>query len=209
MRMLSPVRVGSRCLRSQHALNPTSIVQRNGVMAELYFEPFVGCRYRAAPIQLWLLAESHYEPDVNDHTPDYTKRTVDLWAYQKRSRFFTSLACTITGEPAWKVDRPRVFDQIAYSNFVQSFLNGPRLAPTEQQWHSGKLAFAEQLQDLRPTHVLVCGRRLWDHIPFEGAEEWRTPGRIGAARVLGMTHPSSWGHSWRKWSPIVQEFLRC
>lgn len=88
-------------------------------------------------------------------------------------------------------------------------------------FESAQSAFWQTLSELKPTHMLVLGKILWENLPPEGCdgpslatdegarETWFYP--VGRQQVLAtwIYHPSSFGRSSMASShPVVREFLQ-
>ncbi len=114
-----------------------------------------GCSYWA----------NHYG-DTECARPEFTAEVVRLWAQQKRHKFFTVIAKVLTDRQGWisDDDRAAVWEHIAFYNFVQSALSGPRRGPTFRQWVQAQQPFQTVLDALKPDFVLVLGYRLEEHI---------------------------------------------
>jgi hypothetical protein len=170
-----------------------------------------------------VLAESHYDIEGTvKKTRRYTIQTVNRHAMQTPLRFFRMIASALTGKSYSLVNTKHVFERIAFSNFIQDLLTESRRSPSSSQWKRGCLAFPEQMEILRPTHLIVCGYRLWDNwLPeFDGGSPGVEVGQIGRrkirqgtitlpkvgrVRALGIMHPSS-AFSPDFWHPIIQKF---
>jgi len=190
----------------------------------MYFKPWVGIRYRSSEQRLWILAESHYDnKGIQEKTRNYTIETVKTYAISEPLRFFRMVASAITGERYSCVDMD-IFNQWAFSNFVQDLLLESRVAPTNEQWQRGGRAFGEQLDYLQPTHLLVCGYRLWNGWlpefngePADGGKLGEVRGRAvtwgtysaplgNRVRAMGMIHPSA-AFSPSAWHQMIGAFL--
>jgi len=185
----------------------------------IYFEPWIGRYYRKRPRpRILVLGESHYEASIQNR--DFTRKLTEQfvrgdWAH----RFWTNISQVISGRHHTEIDRAATWHGIAFYNYIQVIAaNRPRKAPTPQMFSDAEPAFFELLAKLRPTHVIVCGFRLWcDLPPFGGRTGTFRQGRrvhpwgeyvVGGhvIRAMPICHPST-GFSAPHWNPAVRRFL--
>lgn len=160
------------------------------------FDPWIGSAYRDRAERLaagelfsgsnWfvhVLGESHYRGDyeVDRHL---TNAVVSDWAggTGRGSVFFHRILQAVHGKPYGEADHNSGWADIAYSNYIQDTLDGPRKAPSEAQWADARRRFFGQLAITRPRVLLVLGRRLWDRLPF---------GEENRVEPLGLPDPSN------------------
>jgi hypothetical protein len=184
--------------------------------------PWVGDLFHAniAP-RLMILGESHH--GENREATDMTAGVVEEWLSgisNPAYRFFTHLAVAISGEEPFGLSRREVFRRIMFYNYVLAVMPGSRAAPTGANFAESEAAFREVVEEHRPTHIVVCGKRLWDNMPsFDppnaegqratlGDEEFCV-GRYRTANAAPLAmcirHPQS-GFNGRKWHPRLQAF---
>lgn len=149
------------------------------------FQPWVGLHYGRNSrfgLGLLVLGESHYG-SKEEECSTYTSRIVRTWAQQERDRFFTVIANVLADNRGWISDAERAdaWEHIAFSNFVQSMMNGPREPPSFRQWVDAQQPFRSVLAALNPQAVLVLGQRLDEHLLSK-------PDDIAFG---GIAHPSS------------------
>jgi hypothetical protein len=185
----------------------------------VHFRPWIGKHYRTGEkCRILVLGESHYgdQHEDRDLTRDLTAEFVrGDWSH----RFWTNIGQVISGKPHWETKRAEIWDRIALYNYVQVIAaETARQAPTSAMFRESRPAFLEVLRMLKPTHIVVCGRRLWWEMPpFDGREgaisyqgekhrwgEYVTGG--WNALAMAINHPSS-GFSSTRWSPLVRRFL--
>lgn len=184
---------------------------------QVIFRPWVGSRYGQAnevglPERVLILGESHYGDGKPD--PNLTEAVVREWldGHTPR-RFLTNISQALIGRHYSEIDHEAVWQSVAFYNFVQTYAaKGPRRRPTNRMFEEAEVPFFEILATLAPTHVLACGKRLWDWLPMthfrdEGADDrgWYELGDLRIP-ILYIHHPSS-GFSAPRWAPIVREFL--
>ena len=189
---------------------------------EILHGPWVGRDYasRISP-RLLLLGESHHGDSeaVNMTTP-----VVDEWlsgVSNPSYRFFTHLAVAVSGAEPNEKARAEIFRRIAFYNYVQKVLPGPRIAPSADDFVRSEPAFREVIAKLRPTHIVVCGDRLWRNMPYfdpQGSEGSKVlladrefhigQYMAGSASPFAMCirHPQG-GFNGREWYPRLQAFL--
>lgn len=188
------------------------------------------------PTTLLILGESHYgDPKEWDRWDRQTTvRVVREYCEEVHYPFFTKTMRTVLG-PDVPVDtsgqRTRFFESVAFYNYVQSSVGDkPYIPPKEEMWVEAASPFHATWKSLRPTHILVCGWRLWDNIPSEAVWSrpledlvgWfdlvdfprtrRPPKSIlgyyhhseGRSVVLAIPHPSRISYAWH---PVVKRFL--
>ena len=185
--------------------------------------PWVGDLFQANTTpRLMILGESHHG-EYCDAT-DMTVPVVEEWlsgVSNPAYRFFTHLAVAISGEEPFRLDRRETFRRIMFYNYVKAVMPGSRAAPTGKNFVESEPAFREVVEKYRPTHIVVCGKRLWDNMPsFDppnaegqrvrlGDEEFLV-GRYRTANATALAmcirHPQS-GFNGRKWYPRLQAFI--
>ena len=195
---------------------------------DLFFEPWVGEDYGRTPYDhgaversgtypLHVLGESHYT-DEPTRDPGFTRRVIETYGSSpSRSPFFRNLLKTLTGKDVMTADEVRsVWRNLAFSNYVQDFLPGPRIAPTAAMWARGRLAFDDLLQRYRPDTILILGQRLWramdkgdgfrlaplhdDDVTVDDARilRYRVDGQERWVVAMHILHPSAPAFDFRK-----------
>lgn len=191
-------------------------------MNDIQHQPWVGSHFSTSPQRLLILGESHHGDDPD--AVDMTGPVVEEWLSGVSNppyRFFTHIAVALSGQNPWELDRRAVFQPIAFYNYVRRVMPAPRVAPNQDDFMRSEAAFREVIERLRPTHIAVCGRRLWDAMPkFDSSDPdgfrvmlgemefylGRYKTESAAALALCMRHPQS-GFNGRTWYPILQAFL--
>lgn len=176
----------------------------DGAFDAFKFPPWVGKNYHSREnrfrLRVLVIGESHYlrEGEEKEHTTIGVVRWFTQRAETKEGKrhpFFTKIAKVLRGERQWIDDRElaQVFQEIAFYNFVQSFVrDGPRGQPTFRQWVEAQAPLKTVLEVLRPDAALVLGPRLCDHIL-----DWPD----NTEREV-IAHPSGRGFSYDK--PVSQ-----
>lgn len=151
----------------------------------LFFEPWVGRDYARLKQQqfeeqgavlepsVWahpfhVLGESHYG-DQTEYEPNFTRSLVEKCGhsstYGKCSAFFAKVLKIVQADEHPELTREQHWQKLAFSNYIQDLMQGPRVAPSAEQWERGREAFPEQLKATTPGTLLVLGQRLWKNLP--------------------------------------------
>lgn len=191
-------------------------------MGDIQHQPWVGNDFSTSACRLLILGESHHGDN-----PDATNMTIPVveeWLSgisNPAYRFFTHLAVALSGREPWQMDRRAVFEPIAFYNYVRRVMPASRVAPNQDDFVQSETAFRQVIERLRPTHIAVCGSRLWDAMPpFDPPDQngyrvllgdkefhlgrYRT--ESAAPLALCIRHPQA-GFNGRTWHPKLQAFL--
>jgi uracil-DNA glycosylase len=167
------------------------------------------------------LGESHYASDVSEVTEHITNDVIG-WYLDPGCEFegwmntYTKFIRALSGDfeiaretsAAW-------WNRIAFYNFVQVPMTGPRTAPTAEEFRDSDGAFFEILEMLRPDYVLAWGERLYNNLPQTGyqgddccgLETWVYETKDGhKVHVLGLYHPSA-GFDTTYWRDVIKKFI--
>lgn len=205
------------------------------------FRPWKGDGYGernnlGLPARLLILGESHYEKESDGWGCELTKAVVQDYLEGGVHPFFTKVFHTVLGRNT-AVKRSQFFDSIAFCNYVQrSVGEAHHVRPIDEMWDEAAAPFRATLECLRPTHIVACGMRLWDNMPYN-EDFWAEPleklvncvsslgykkfptarpsksllGRYryseGESVVLAIHHPSWKGYQPHAWHPVVKRFL--
>lgn len=158
-------------------------VEIGKVDLEHRYDPWIGESYRkrlaaytkqeSIEAILWrchVMAESHYS--LEDDFAGMTVSAVRQLALERNEfgRFWTLIACSVSGVPGDQIDREAVWNDIAFSNFVQTLLSDHGIAPTDDQWGDARRRFFSQLVLTRPTILAVFSHRAFENLPNEGVK---------------------------------------
>jgi len=138
-----------------------------------FFRPWKGRRYAEGfrGRKLLILGEAHYcyrDRDgqiVADLGRDFTADCVRarVAGVDPGTNFWRFIEKAVGGPAA---DPASFWPAVAFYNYVQRPIqHGPRVAPTRDMWADAAPAFLTILNRLRPDRLLVCGMRLWHHMP--------------------------------------------
>lgn len=166
------------------------------------FDPWEGELYKSGEgmrgVRLLILGESHYSAEAE--RPTFTKQMIqDLGQKQSRFRFYAATQRLVAGGRGRLSDTERVafWEQVAFYNYIQSFVPRPRIGPSPDMWSAARDPFLATLAELKPHMLLVLGLGLRD----------RLPGLPAHLVVRAIPHPSSFGFKYADWQPQVQAAL--
>lgn len=190
--------------------------------------PWVGQNYELGDYsngkRVLVLGESHYCSSLDDFVPEITINVIkDLLdpnseheAYKNTYTKFAKAYSGIFGKLE-DSDKVRIWHSLAFYNYVQFPITGPRTAPTEQEFRDSEDAFWDVLEYLQPDLIIVWGQRLYKHLPNCGRQGQDVPAGDGKSietweytllnghtiRVLPINHPSS-GFNPEKWHRVIR-----
>ena len=204
------------------------------------FFPWIGDRFGepndlGLPARVVLVGESHYGAKDSPHLTEWVVQEVLDGA---RYRFFTNVFRAVRGPEATQAPETlsSFFHAVAFFNFVQALLALRDVVPTDEQWREGAEVFPKYLDELKPSHVIACGFRLWDNLPnmgfsrcspeieqdllstvpdrHRGDQSHERRGWIGryvhaggSCHIVKIRHPSQ-GFSPTEWHPVLQWLLQ-
>lgn len=188
----------------------------------LHFTPVVGSDYDhgfAHGMKLLVLGESHYGDD----------RGADMTRYWLDAHISKSFSPTWRGcEKVLAYCQPprgkSVWSSVAFANFVQVCMQSRDDRPQDADWQTGRDAFAELLDHVKPDVLLILGWATWQELPWhEWPWEHECPSSLrtaddewgvvyqrpdGARSVAGFIyHPASPGWRAESWYPHVDRLL--
>lgn len=191
------------------------------------FLPWVGKEYQKG-IQgkrVLILGESHYCADPAEAIPTLTQDIIkDLFdkhsVHEPYKNTYTKFAKALAGTDLDFEDKERIWNMVAFYNYVQTPISGARVSPTPQEFQNSDDAFFETLEQLQPEYVIVWGKRMYDNLPNQGVkgtylkakgedslETWTyTLNNGNTVKLLGITHPSA-GFSWDWWHKMIMTFI--
>lgn len=196
-------------------------------MKDVKFLPFVGDNYNKGlqGKKVLVLGESHYCANASEAVPSLTQDIIkDL--YDPNSEFepykntYTKFAKSLVNKDLTVKDKEEIWNKLAFYNFVQNPITGPRKPPSNQEFLDSHTAFFQVLEALQPDCILAWGSRLYDNLPDKGnqgenltvvgdtpIETWNyTLSNGKVVKVMAVTHPSS-GYSWDWWYQRITQFL--
>ncbi|MDE2362806.1 MAG: hypothetical protein KGM42_09010 [Hyphomicrobiales bacterium] len=183
------------------------------------FLPWIPRGFGGGPLRrLLVLGESHYGKPAED-VPSLTNDVVSCYIAGANFRFFTTLSMVLTKEDRSQIDRYAIWSRIAFYNYVQWLVSEKaRVTPSESMFNESQKAFFDVIDEIRPTHLIACGMRLWNHMPnftsdgahitHDGKQYLYGPyaRNWGTLLALGINHPSS-AFVQSRWRPVIKSFL--
>lgn len=197
-------------------------MKSKAAMKSVMFFPWIGKNYSNGGMfkkKILILGESHY--GAEDCGSDFTSAIIEdqLTPGEKRHAIYTKLAKLFVDRDFLSDEEKKEFwHSVAFYNYTQSSASEPRESPTDEMWSDSEKPFGEVMENLKPDFLLVCGRRLWGHLPGEcgvdwsegptikGEETWYYKGKISNTLSLVICHPSSSRFSYDS-IPIVKKAL--
>lgn len=196
---------------------------------EIKFKPWIGDNYQQgiSGRKVLVLGESHYCANPADATSFITVEVIsDLLnpasGFEAYKNTYTKFAKALSGKTGnmSAAEKSQLWHSVAFYNYVQEPITGPRTSPAEAQFKRSEQAFKEVLEALNPDVVIVWGHRLYNHLPGYGNqgpdisgpdgatfETWVYPFSNGTeARVLGIDHPST-GFTPEYWHNVISRFI--
>lgn len=185
-------------------------------MDTVYFKPWVGSQFSRENPKLLILGESHYAD--RKPSPRFTIELTREYANGEwNHRFWTQIMQAVSGKAHWEVDRKEFWERYAFYNYIQSVVaDSAGVGPTQEMIQEARIPFFQVLDNLRPDHILVLSKRLWDALPSDGQqgnplrigeeerETWIYPFSGGQAIASWLPHPS-YGFSAPQWHPWIKE----
>lgn len=183
-----------------------------------------------------VLGESHYcanESDANLHLTQgiiedlISPQTLTEWKenWEPYKNTYTKFERALTGkELAVGAEKQSLWTHVAFYNYVQRALTGPRKPPSASDFKVSEAAFFVILNVLEPDFVIAWGKRLYNHLPCCGQqgknveievdgkhysfETWiYTTANGKQIPVLGIRHPAS-AFSWKFWTHVLRAFIQ-
>jgi hypothetical protein len=188
--------------------------------------PFVGHNYQRETLwglEIMILGESHYSDETL--CSEFTREVVRemLGGPSKRwMNFFNRTVGVFHGGWCPKETRTRFWSSSIFYNYIQETVGAQsRIRPTQEMWAKAAPAFEEVLIHLQPRFVLVLGKELWSNLPVtlipgplvtlpdgQAKESRLYFNDAGYSFIFGIAHPSSFGWSYKKWTPWVEAALQ-
>ena len=181
----------------------TASLEQTLIVSGRFFHPWVGDHYRTEGYggkRLLLLGESHYHRAGGTDHPEMTRHIVFGLAIKGDNNGYSDRVLRlVTGAsgPLSATQRADFWHQVAFCNFIQTGLAGPRVRPTKAMWAAAREPFLQTVQELEPQAILVLGLGV----------AWNLPPVPSGISVCHVKHPSSPGFSRKEWVPKVQAFL--
>ena len=166
-------------------------------------DPWIGAKFASSQLRLLVVGESHYDiPEVD--LKDLTQYVVRHFAKaDSHNAFFTPVTeFQKTSEMFSHMDRPDVWDTIAFANFIARPLRDWRERPVAHDIKQSLSSFRARVLGVQPTHIALFSTIAWNAIPnregkYRGDNqgtifEWHVDGKFDAL-CAKFPHPSH-GH---------------
>lgn len=197
-------------------------------MSKVKFSPWIGNHYHKGikGKRILVLGESHYCENEKDAIPSLTIDIIkDLFdensLHEPYKNTYTKFAKALEGSDINFQDKKRIWNSVAFYNYVQVPISEARKSPTSEQFKGAEEAFFQVLEQLQPDYVLAWGQRLYDNLPNKGIqgqdlivssseshEVWCYTLNNGKnIPLLRITHPSA-AFSWDVWHNTILAFLK-
>lgn len=196
-------------------------------MSNIKFHPWVGKQYHKGfnGKRLLVLGESHYMEDPSEMTTAMTINVIEdlinpLSEHEGYKNTYTKFERALAGRELSATEKVSVWHSVAFYNYVQSPISGPRMSPTSSDFESSELAFFEVLETLQPEYIIAWGARLYENLPPKGRrlhvlrtpdgkdiEVWGYPTKNGKViPLLPITHPST-AFIPSYWHEVISQFM--
>lgn len=206
-------------------------------MDKVFFKPWVGKNYDSGGIfkkKILVVGESHYcnecpecgnlseADDCSDFTTEHCIKPL-LEGYKAGwTGTFHKFERSLVGYETDLSESRKIWNSVAFYNYIQKAMSGPRMSPAWSDFCAAETAFFETLDILKPELVIVWGvGRMFDNMP--GGERWRNGETLTVdgytvkngyysldngeeTRVLWIYHPSA-GYSWNWWYKVINTEL--
>lgn len=140
-------------------------------MSNITFHPFVGANYHTGGIfgkKILTLGESHYcdESEVYENlTYDVLQKYLNHDVSEGWMNTFKKFERALVGRITDESDSKRIWDSLAFYNFLQVPMGDARIAGTKEDYEAAVEPFFEVLNQLEPDYLIVWGKRLWSQLP--------------------------------------------
>ncbi|MFZ4797855.1 MAG: hypothetical protein ACOYMA_10195 [Bacteroidia bacterium] len=153
----------------------------------IFFKPWIGENYSTGinGKKILILGESHHCDKIcldcgnleilhncdNNQTQnvildyfDYKRGTIPF-NNRKWLNTFTKFANVFNNKKLNNNELIAFWHSLAFYNYVQKALSGPRVSPSSEDFNNSLLAFHELIEYLKPDLIIIWGMRLWYHLP--------------------------------------------
>ena len=195
-------------------------------MNKVHYLPWIGKDYPAGGIfkqKILVLGESHYTDE--EKGPDFTRNVVSDYLNPEVERdswmpTFLKFERSLVGHVADQREREAIWNSVAFYNYLQETVSGPREAGSKGMYERAEEPFFQVLNELRPDMLIVWGYRLWNHLPNDNwvecddifIDDYKV--RQGAYRledgttvkVVCVYHPAA-PYRWDYWHRVIKSVM--
>lgn len=206
-------------------------------MNSICFSPYIGKDYVRGGIfgkKILALGESHYcdtgcadcgERGRHPECADFTKKVVEWCLDPSVERegwmnTYLKFERSLVGKDTTPLESKKIWDSIAFYNYLQVAMGGAREAGSAQQYRDATEPFLDTLENLQPDVLVVWGVRLWNNLPnrnwtdgpkitvdgYDVQNGFYTLSSGKKVRAVCVYHPSV-GYDWSFWHKVISEFI--
>ena len=136
---------------------------------QVQFHPWVGSNYENMPRKILLLGDSHHGDEPGNDITQYVVQR--FYQHQlKQKQFFNGIIWTLYGN---KSDLEDKYNNIAFYNYVQELVSGPRVRPPHDDYIAAQEPFVEVLEKLHPDMVISFGYTLRWYLQKLTTDNWK------------------------------------
>lgn len=152
---------------------------------KIFFKPWVGENYENGinGKKILVLGESHHcdddkcldcgttntKHDCNSFTQkvilNYFSYKEKKYPFDRWMNTFTKFANILNGKKLSDPEQIDFWESVAFYNYVQKALTGPRISPTQDEFNNSLPAFHYLIENLKPDLIIIWGMRLWYNLP--------------------------------------------
>ena len=198
----------------------------------MFFKPLIGQRYK----DILILGESHYCDkgcsdcgicQAHSECANFTRRVIADYLDPRNERegwmnTYLKFERSLVGHETTPNESARIWDSIAFYNYLQVAMGGPRQAGSTEQYRQAGTALFEVLEQLRPKLMIAWGKQLWRNLPItywtdsealvvrtrSGCVEHEDVGYYTlpsghVVHALCVYHPSA-GYDWSYWHDVIE-----
>lgn len=208
------------------------------------FRPWIGRDYENGGgilgQRVLVLGASHYCSDLGsgkchrcsseigpeEHCRYLTDKVIKemLYEYSGKERHMQTFLCferAVMGKVLCQTEREQFWQSVAFYNYIQTALAGPRRSIPEFSYAPAGKAFQEVLETLVPDKIIIWGKTLYRMLPdLNGSHSvielsagkvdmWTYPIAGKLIPAMAVTHPSTAeGKKWEYWHKFHSAFLQ-
>lgn len=206
-------------------------------MKNIFFSPRIGKDYARGGIfgkKILAVGESHYcgsgcadcgECGKHPECSDFTTKVVNWCLDSSVERegwmnTYLKFERSLVGKETTPLESRKMWDSIAFYNFLQVAMGGAREAGTNQQYRAAAEPFMQVLEELQPDVLIVWGVRLWNNLPnrnwtdgpkvsvdgYDVQNGYYTLPSGKKVKAVCVYHPSV-GYDWSFWHKVIENFI--